>query len=356
MAYTKHVAFVETDATKKSREDTMKKIMLVSVMLFCLLGATVFAGGGAEGDTQNGEKLIIKLSDQANEENPHYKADVFFAEKVAEKTNGAVEVKVYPNSQLGNARETLEGTLTGTLEATKAAAGALTSFSPGFGVFSLPYIFTSKDEVFSALDGKLGDLLEAQLEETGFKILAYYDTGFRSVFNKKRPINNLSDLDGLKIRVINDPVMIDTFNSLGALATPLAYSELYSALKQGVVDGGEQPAVSLYTMKFYEVSDYFSLTNHFYDLNAVVMSKTLFDSLDPDIQDALVEAGKETQEYERKIWQEFEDGVISKIEDTGMKVNTLDLDPFKTAVKGVIDDNKDKIGVEVVDTALSYSR
>jgi tripartite ATP-independent transporter DctP family solute receptor len=333
----------------------MKKLMTALLILLCFGGYVIFAAGSSEASNEGG-KIIIKLSDQANEDNPHYAADIFFAEKVAEKTNGAVEVKVFPNSQLGNARETLEGTLTGTVEATKAAAGALTSFSPGFGVFSLPYVFTNKEQVFNALNGELGARLENQLEDTGFKVLAYYDTGFRSVFNKKRPINNLSDMSGLKIRVMNDPIMIDTFNSLGSLATPLAYSELYTGLKQGVVDGGEQPAVSLFTMKFFEVSDYFSLTNHFYDLNVVVMSKALFDSLEPNIQKALLEAGKETQEYERQVWQEFEDGVIAKIEGTGMKVNSLDLGPFKAAVDDVIDSNKDKIGADIVDIALSYSR
>jgi TRAP-type transport system periplasmic protein len=333
----------------------MKKLMFGLFILLCFCSYAVFAAGSAEGSAQ-GKKIVIKLSDQANEDNPHYAADMFFAKKVAEKTNGAVVVKVFPNSQLGNARETLEGTLTGTVEATKAAAGALTSFSPGFGVFSLPYIFTDKEQVFNALNGKLGTILEKQLEDTGFKVLAYYDTGFRSVFNKKQPINKLSDMNGMKIRVMNDPIMIDTFNSLGSLATPLAYSELYTGLKQGVVDGGEQPAVSLYTMKFFEVSDYFSLTNHFYDLNVVVMSKALFDSLDSNIQQALLEAGKETQEYERKVWQDFEDGVVAKIEETGMKVNSLDLGPFKSAVDDVIDSNKDKIGADIVDIALSYSR
>lgn len=299
--------------------------------------------------------IIMKFSDQVNEENPHYAANVYFAERVAEKTNGAVEVKVFPSSQLGDVRETLEGALIGTVEMTKAAAGSLSSFVPEFSIFSLPYIFTDREQVFAALDGKVGEILAQKLEQNGFKLIAYYDTGFRSIFNQKRPINTLEDMKGLKIRVMNDPIMIDTINTLSALATPLAYGELYTALQQGVVDGAEQPPVALYAMKFYEVAKYFSLTNHFYDLNVVVMGKIFFDKLTPGQQQAVVIAGQETQAYERKLWKEYEDGIIDKLKAEGMEVNTLDLAPFQKAVEAILEKNKEKVGgTEFIETVLSY--
>lgn len=299
--------------------------------------------------------IIMKFSDQVNEENPHYAANVYFAERVAEKTKGAIEVKVFPSSQLGDVRETLEGALIGTVEMTKAAAGSLSSFVPEFSIFSLPYIFTDREQVFAALDGKVGEILAQKLEQSGFKLIAYYDTGFRSIFNQKRPINSLEDMKGLKIRVMNDPIMIDTINTLSALATPLAYGELYTALQQGVVDGAEQPPVALYAMKFYEVAKYFSLTNHFYDLNVVVMGKIFFDKLTPEQQQAVLEAGQETQAYERKLWKEYEDGIIDKLKAEGMEVNTLDLAPFQKAVEAILEKNKEKVGgAEFIETVLSY--
>lgn len=164
----------------------------------------------------------VLLSDQVNEQNPHYAAHEFFAKTVAENSGGSIEVKIFPNSQLGNARERLEGVLTGTVEAVKVTSGELSTYSPKFSVFSLPYIFTSKKEVFAALDGKVGDILRAEIDKQGFKLIAFFDTGFRSIFNGKRAINSVADLRGLKIRVINDPIMIETVNTLGALATPLA--------------------------------------------------------------------------------------------------------------------------------------
>jgi tripartite ATP-independent transporter DctP family solute receptor len=322
-------------------------IMVVLALVVLMWGQTA---GAAD------KKVIIKLSDQINEQNPHFMADEFFAKTVAEKSGGSIEVKVFPNSQLGSAREGLEGVLSGTIQAVKVTSGELSAYSPKFLVFSLPYMFTNKKEVFAALDGKLGDILKGELEKQGFKLVAFYDTGFRSIFNDKRPIKTVADLKGLKIRVINDPVMIETFNTLGALATPLPYGELYTALKQGVVDGAEQPPVALYAMKFYEVSKCFSLTNHFYDLNLVVMSKSLFDrTLSPSQQKAVLEAGKATEQFERKLWGDYEKDVIGKIQAAGMQVNELDLAPFKRAVAGIIEKNRTRVGQDVIETALSYA-
>jgi len=326
-------------------------VFVIFIFLLCLTMSPLFAA-------EKSKPIIIKLSDQANTENPHYKADIYFANLVNKKTNGAIEVQVFPSSQLGDARETLEGSLTGVLEATKASAGALSSFVKEFSVFSLPYVFTNKEDIFKALslDGKSGKFLNKKLEDAGFKLISYYDTGFRSIFNNKCPINKIEDLRGLKIRVMNDPIMIETINTLGALATPLAYGELYSALKQGVVDGAEQPPVSVYTMKFYEVSKYFSLTNHFYDLNVVVMSKKYFDEkLTTEQQKAILEAGEETQIYERQLWADYEKDAIGKLEKKGMIVNTLDLVSFKERVAGIIEKNKSRIGTEFVDEVLSVS-
>ncbi len=323
---------------------------LAVVVVACVAVAFLFVS--IEADAKS---MIIKFSDQANEQNPHYQADVHFAELVAQKTNGELEVQVFPSSQLGSARETLEGAQIGTVEMTKAAAGALSSFIPEFSVFSLPYVFTDREQVFAALDGKVGEILTQKLEDNGYQLIAYYDTGFRSIFNGKRPVNSVEDLKGLKIRVMNDPIMIDTVNTLGALATPLAYGELYTALQQGVVDGAEQPPVALYSMKFYEVSKYFSLTNHFYDLNVVVMGKMFFDKLSPEQQQAVLEAGQETQAYERKIWKEYEDGILDKLKAEGVEVNSLDLSPFQEAVAGILEQNKDNVGgAEFVETVLSY--
>ncbi|MFA6504810.1 MAG: TRAP transporter substrate-binding protein DctP, partial [Treponemataceae bacterium] len=178
-----------------------KKVVgiLVAFAMVAMTSQVVFAGGKSDAAA----KVVIKLSDQINEQNPHFKADEFFAKTVAEKSGGSVEVKVFPNSQLGNAREGLEGVLSGSLEAVKVSAAELSTYSSKFSVFSLPYVFTKKSEVFAALDGKVGEMLTKELENKGYKLLAFYDTGFRSIFNGKKPINSIADMKGLKIRVIN---------------------------------------------------------------------------------------------------------------------------------------------------------
>ena len=329
----------------------IKKQIFGVVILAVLFGSSIFANGSAEQ-----EKVILKFSDQVAEDNPHVKSDNHFANLVNEKAAGKIEVQVFPNSQLGGARESLEGMQSGTIEIAKVSAGALSSFCPEFSIFSLPYVFVSKDEVSEALNGKVGQILEASLNEAGFELLAYYDTGFRSIFNGKNPINNLNDLAGLKIRVMNDPIMIDAINTLGALATPIAYNELYSALKQGVVDGAEQPPVALYAQKFYEVSQYFSMTNHFYDLNVVVMSKSSFDALPQEQQKIIKSAAKETQAFEWDLWNDLEKGVLDDLRAEGMQINELDLSEFREAVMNIIKDNADLVGDEIIEAAMKVTQ
>jgi len=324
-------------------------VFVIFIFLLCLTVTPLFA-------VEKSKPIIIKLSDQLNIDNPQYKAHMYFADLVKKKTNGAIEVQVFPNSQLGSARESLEGTLTGVIEETKVAAAAISPFVKEFSIFSLPYVFTNKEEVFKALDGRVGQILNKKLEDAGFKLISYFDAGFRNVLNSKRPINKLEDLKGLKIRVMSDPIMIETFNTLGALATPIAYGELYSALKQGVVDGAENPFVAIYAMKFYEVAKYLSITNHFYDLNLVVMGKEFFDGkLTSEQQKIILESGKETQIYERQLWADLEKDALRKLEEKGMVVSTPDLIPFKKAAANIIEKNKSKIGADLVEEALLVS-
>lgn len=325
----------------------------IFLILFCSYSMT---GWVAVTQAEQKKTVIINLSDQVSRDNPHYHAHRYFADLIFEKSNGEIVVKLFMDSLLGNAQESLDGARLGSIQMVKTAAAPLSSLSLKFGLFNLPYIFTNKKGVFAALDGKIGDILRRDLEGQGLKLIAFYDTGFRSVFNHKQPVTSVEDIQGLRIRVMNHPVMIETFNRLGAQAIPLAYGELYAALQNKVVDGAEQPPAALYSMKFYEVSNYLSLTNHFYDLNVLMMSKKFFDNeLTPRQRQLVLEAGKATQAYERKLWRQHEESAINKIEATGMRVNSLELAPFKQSVKGVIDKYKKEIGVDFVELALSYS-
>ena len=307
-------------------------------------------GAGESTKTQN---LVLKFSDQVNEENPHMVANRQFAD-IVNAAGVGLEVQVFPNSQLGTARESLEGMTSGTVEITKVSAGELNVFASEFSLFSLPYIFVSKDEVKNALEGEVGQILADSLRNSGFELLAFYDTGFRSIFNGKRPINKMSDLNSLKIRVINDPIMIETVNTLGGIGTPLAYSELYTALRQGVVDGAEQPAVALYAQKFYEVSKYYSLTNHFYDCNVVVMSKRVYDSLSAEQQKVIKDAAAKTQDFEWNLWAELEEEVFDNLRAEGMVINELDLQPFRAATSHIVNNNIDMVGEKIIKAANKY--
>ena len=306
----------------------MSKSKSIIVMVLAL---AVLIWGPAVGAAAD-KKVVIKLSDQVNEQNPHFKAHEFFAKTVAEKSGGSIEVKIFPNSQLGSAREGLEGVLSGTIQAVKVTSGELSTYSPKFLVFSLPYMFTNKQEVFAALDGKLGDILTPELEKQGFKLVAFFDTGFRSVFNQKRPIMAVADMKGLKIRVINDPVMIETINTLGALATPLPYGELYTALQQKVVDGQENPLSNIYKAKFYEVQKYLSLTGHLHLTHMVMYSDKLWDKLPADLQKVVRESVVESQETQRKAVRDDDAKLLGALKEKGMQVNEADRAAFRESV------------------------
>lgn len=332
--------------------ETYQKFITFFILIFS------FSIIGRVADIKAEQKtVVINLGDQVGRQNPHYHAHKYFADLVSQRTNGQIVVKIFMDSLLGSAQENLEGLRLGSLQMAKTAAAPVSSLSLKFRLFNLPYIFADKKEVFAALDGEIGDILRKDLEDHGLKLMAFYDTGFRSVFNHKKPIEKIEDIKDLRIRVMNHPIMIETFNSLGAKAIPLEYGELYAALQKGIVDGAEQPPAALFAMRFYEVSNYLSLTNHFYDLNVLMMSKKFFDeTLTPKQQEIVIEAGKATQTYERILWQEYEDAAIRKIEATGMKVNSLALSAFKQSVTNIIEKYREEIGVELVDLALSYSR
>lgn len=260
-----------------------------------------------------------------------------FARLVNEKTNGVVTVEVYPSDQLGNQRSSVEGAQIGTQDLVLTSSMILANFDESIGVFDLPFIFPDRETAYKAMDGEVAKEIEAKFEAKGLIFLGWWENGFRHITNNKRPIEKPEDLKGLKIRVPESAVYIDTFTALGASATPISMGELFSALQLKTVDGQENPAGHVITQKFFEVQDFISLTGHFYTAEPLVMSKIVFDKMTPEVQQALREAGKEAGEFERKRSAELEQDYLKQIEETGMTITKPDLKPFQDAVKPVIE-------------------
>jgi tripartite ATP-independent transporter DctP family solute receptor len=250
------------------------------------------------------------------------------------------------NAQLGGHTQMNEQVASGALEASKTGAGFMSTYDKRLSIWSLPYSFSSLEKTYAAEDGPLGQAYGAIAEKYGFKLLGLYHAGTRDIYNKKGPIRTPADLKTMAIRLrsMPDPVMIDTFNTLGAQAVPLEANEVYNAIQQGVIDGAENSITWYLTMKHFEVAPYFSLTHHFYDVNPVFLSLKWFNQQPPDIQKALLQAGKETIPFERKAWADDEQKSYEKARAIGIKINDADIAAFQKTARSVMEKYAPSLG------------
>ncbi|MGE5620788.1 MAG: TRAP transporter substrate-binding protein [Sphingomonadaceae bacterium] len=299
--------------------------------------------------------ITAKFASVAAEDHPHHKSFVFFADRVKELTNGKLVVQVFPNSQLGNEREYIEQLQIGQIEFAKSSAAVLGPFVPQFQVFDLPYVFKSKDQLFKHTDGEVGQtLIKLAEDKLGIRVFGFFDAGTRSIFNSKKPVKTPADLKGMKIRVMENPLMIQTLNAMGAQATPLAVGEQYSAIQQGVLDGAENSPVFYRSQKFYEVAKYYSYTEHFMTPDTPMVSLKWYNAQPKEIQQAIDQAGKEMIKKERELWLEYEKFVVDDLKSKGILFNEVeDKAAFAKLVEGIYGQFEGKIGKDLIQKATA---
>jgi len=292
------------------------------------------------------DKITIKIAQNSGIYNPMQAGCVKFKEVMEKETNGAVEVQIFPDASMGTEVKTIQMIKLGTLDATVVATASIAEFAFEAGIFDLPFVFRDMEHMFEVVDGPFGQRFARLIEEkTGSVFLGYASFGSRNAYNKKRPVLKPDDLKGLKIRVMGTPILIDTFNALGAQATTLAWGELYSALQQGVVDGGECDPVDMWDMKFHEVTKYVSYTEHLVGVRAYLFSKKLYDKLPAYIQTVLLKAGREAVLADRDSQRAKVGEATDKITQTGIvKFYKVDKQPFIDQVQSVYVKNADKVG------------
>lgn len=258
---------------------------------------------------------------------------------VKKYSNGNLIIEFYPSSQLGDKIASMEGLIAGTIEMTETAATDLSSYSSLWSVLSLPYLWDNASQAINTLtDPEVRTVLEKAAEEIGFVIIAWSDLGSRSILNTQRPVNTPADLRGLRIRVMEDPILAETITAMGAAATPLAWSEVYTSLQQGTIQGLENSPPILLTNGLEEVAKYYSLTEQFVIPDPHYVSKRFFDSLSPENKVALLKAGNEfTEIWNKDIWVKVIENSLKTMEDRGVKINQVDKDAFANAVQPVID-------------------
>lgn len=280
----------------------------------------VFAGPAA---AQNVQERTIRWGHLNNTDHPVSKGVQKFTEIVAAKSGGKIKVKEYPANQLGSEMQQQSALRAGTQEMQSPATTSLVGIVKDYGLIDFPFIVATGQQADALLDGPLGSALLAKLPEKGLVGLGYWDLGFRNVTNSRRPITKGEDLDGIKIRVIPNPVYLETFKAFNANPVPMSFSELYTALETRTVDGQENPFSVILSNKFYEVQKYLSVTNHTYSTNIILMSKKFWDQLSPDEQKILQDAANEARAYQRKVSREQAQSAIGDLKAKGMEVNEI---------------------------------
>lgn len=259
-----------------------------------------------------------------------------FGELLAERTEGRYTGSVFHNGQLGDQRFAVEQFALDGIDFAVFSGGSLGDFANEVNIVSMPYVFRSAEHMFAVVDGEIGERLSEALEPHNMVALAWYTGGARSFYTVGKPINTPADLEGLKIRVPDAEIFVSTVEALGANATPLAFGEVYTALQTGVIDGAENNAPSFESTRHYEVAKFYSLDEHLMVPEALVVSKTLWDSLSPEDQKIFRDAARESAELQRALWEEREKKSNAVLAEAGVKVNSVeDKQPFIDAMAPV---------------------
>jgi tripartite ATP-independent transporter DctP family solute receptor len=269
------------------------------------------------------KERTLKVGIGLNEDHPQGQAVKHFAEQLSKKTGGKLTAKLFAAGALGNDATMISALRGGTQEMTVPDSSTLVALQKDFGVLNFPLTFANGQEADALLDGPFGQKLLATLPDKGLVGLGFWENGFRHITNSRRPIVEAKDISGLKIRVIQNPLFIDTFNTLGANALPLPFPEVYTALEQKTVDGQENPTATVLSSKFYEVQKHLALSNHIYSVWVLLLSKKTWDSLSADEKKAVQEAGREATVFERKTIRDFSDKALAELKSKGMQVTEL---------------------------------
>jgi tripartite ATP-independent transporter DctP family solute receptor len=334
---------------------SFKKSALVLLLIIMVTPVAIFANGDSETKGDEGSKNY-KITFNEPFSKPHTLALAAekFGQLVEERTDGKVEVEVYYGGVLGTSREALEAVQVGTQTMVDAATAPIVAFEPSFGVLNLPYLFSSRQQWYGALDSNLGDELLDKLEDKGFVGLAYLENGVRHVTNNVKPIIKWEDLKGIKIRLMQNPTYIATFENFGCLTTTTPWSELYSALQQNVVDAQENPVSNIVNGKIYEVQKYLSLTGHTYDPNIYFINKKYFDSLPANYQEIIRSTAKEVATWQREQAISTEKDCLVQLGET-MEINEVsasELARFKEQSLPIYESEKKSIGEDIVNEWL----
>jgi tripartite ATP-independent transporter DctP family solute receptor len=327
----------------------MSKRLVVAFMILALAGTLVAGCGGkkdAKPDEKAAAKLTFRLAEMHPPDHPTAQADKEFAKLVSERSQGRIKIDVFLGAQLGEEKAIIEQVQLGAIEFARVSSGPLGEFYKQLGVFSLPYIFNSDDHMWKFLNGPGGEKMFQGLEKSRFVGLAYYTAGSRNFYSKK-PVTKLEDLNGMKIRVIQNKINIDMIQALGASATPMPAGEVFSGLQTGVIDAAENNWPTFSSSNHYQVAKFWISDAHQRVPEMLIMSKVAWDKLSDEDRKLIKQAAADSTKIQRELWAKSDKEAEAKVRAAGVTVvDVKDLKPWQDAVKPVIE----KYGAEYKET------
>ena len=314
--------------------------MIKARIAFATAGIFVAAAAFASSGALAQQKLVLKASDVHAAGYPTVVAVENIGKKLEKASNGRLSVQMYPSMQLGGEKEAIEQAQVGAIAFARVSVGALGPVIDELNVFNLPYVFRNTQHMQKVIDGPIGQDLLDKVTNSGKGLigLAWMDAGARNFYNTKRPIKTMADLKGLKVRMMGNPLFVDTMNALGGNGVALGFDQVFSSMQTGVVDGAENNPPSFIAQNHNQVAKYFTMTEHLIIPELLVFSRISWQKLSPDDQALIKKLAKEAQQEQRVLWYEAENAAIEKMKASGTEIITdIDKKPFREAVKPVWD-------------------
>lgn len=308
----------------------------------------------SEGETAASDtaypSMTIQVGTTTTAESPYVKGLEVLAEQISEKTGGAITLEIFSDGQLGGEVDLIEGVSMGTIDMCVTSSSPVANYVTDFFTFDLPFLITDLNKAHEVMDGELGRGLLDQLSETGIYGLALWDNGFRNLTNSNIPVHALSDVSGMKIRVMENEVHQALWTALGAYPTPMAWGEVITALEQGTIDAEENPLNAIYSSGVYEVQKYITRTNHVYTAGVCMINQSLWDGFSDEVKEVFRESMEYATDWERDFVEKAEEEMAALLTEAGCEINDVDnLEEWSDAVSGLYETYSDKVNQELVE-------
>jgi len=324
-------------------------ILATAALIACAAAPAAFA--------QDMPEMSLKFGHPYNETHPLAQGAQKFADIIKEKSGGKIDIAVFPNSTIGSSRDLVEAMQIGAVDFALVPTTNVASFYEPLDIFYLPFLFRDKEHAYAVADGPVGQkLYEDMLDKIGIRTLAMYESGFRTITTRDTKVEMPDDMKGIKFRVVNNPLNVATFKALGANPTPMALSEVFTALQQGTVDGQDNPVGNVKAFGFDKVQKNITLSHHQWAGIMFLANNGMWEKLPDNVKELFAETALETQEWERKALNDQEGEFLAEMEAGGMTVTRLTPEQskaFQDAMEPVWTEYRGKLGSELIDSAVN---